>query len=207
MARSIREAFSERILSKWSPQNQVSPQAGAQSRETDAALMERITQRDESALAELYDRYAAMLTSVLNRILRDSQAAEEIMQDIFFQVWRTSERFDVERGSLPGWLAVIARNRAISRLRRKNPAQGEELGENSVAMAYNLETAAAQREMMARVAGALTRLPQEQRHAIELAYFEGMTHSEIARHTGDPLGTVKTRLRTAVETLKRNLQR
>ncbi|HTV59972.1 MAG TPA: sigma-70 family RNA polymerase sigma factor [Verrucomicrobiae bacterium] len=169
--------------------------------------MERIAQRDESALAELYDRYAAMLTSVLNRILRDTQAAEEIMQDIFFQVWRTSSQFDAGRGSLPGWLAVIARNRAISRLRRKNPAQGEELGENSVALAYNLESEAAQREMMARVVGALTRLPEEQRRAVELAYFEGMTHSEIARHTGDPLGTVKTRLRAAVETLKRNLQR
>ena len=169
--------------------------------------MERIVQRDESALAEVYDRYAAMLTSVLNRILRDTQAAEEIVQDIFFQLWRTSSQFDAARGSLPGWLAVIARNRAISRLRRKNPARGEELTENSVAMPFNLETAAARQEMMARVETALVRLPKEQREALELAYFEGMTHSEIARHTGDPLGTVKTRLRTAVETLKRNLQR
>jgi RNA polymerase sigma-70 factor, ECF subfamily len=169
--------------------------------------MERIVQRDESALAELYDRYAGMLTSVLCRILRDSQAAEEILQDIFFQLWRTSSQFDAARGSLPGWLAVIARNRAISRLRRKNPAAGEELGENAVVVAYNLETAVAQQEMMARVAAVLGRLPKEQREALELAYFEGMTHSEIARHTGDPLGTVKTRLRTAVETLKRDLQK
>jgi len=167
--------------------------------------MERIVQRDEAALAEVYDRYAGMLVSVLNRILRDPQAAEEILQDIFYQLWRSSAQFDAERGSLPGWLAVIARNRAISRLRRKNPASGEELVENTVILPYNLEASIARREMMARVASSLERLPKEQREALELAYFEGMTHSEIARHTGDPLGTVKTRLRTAVETLKRNL--
>ena len=73
-------------------------------------------QRDESALAMLYDRYAGMLSSVLIRILRDTQAAEEILQDIFFQLWRDAERFDASRGSLPGWLTVIARNRAISQL-------------------------------------------------------------------------------------------
>jgi RNA polymerase sigma-70 factor, ECF subfamily len=169
--------------------------------------MERIVQRDESALVELYDRYAGMLTSVLNRILRDSQAAEEILQDIFYQLWRTSSRFDWRRGSLPGWLAVIARNRAISRLRRRNPAAGDELGENTVVTPFNLETEAARQEMMTRVMSVLARLPKEQRDVLELAYFEGMTHSEIARHTGDPLGTVKTRLRSAVETLRRNLEK
>lgn len=168
--------------------------------------MERIVQRDESALAELYDRYAGMLSSVLNRILRDAQAAEEILQDIFYQLWRTSARFDAARGSLPVWLAVIARNRAISRLRRKNPAEGEELTEDAVIAPSNLETALARQETMSRVTAAVSRLPREQREALALAYFEGMTHSEIARHTGDPLGTVKTRLRTAVETLKRELR-
>lgn len=172
----------------------------------DAALVERIAQHDESALALLYDRYGTMLSSVLNRILRDSQAAEEILQDIFYQLWRTASRFDPARGSLAGWLLVIARHRAISRLRRHNPASGEEIGENTVAAPVNLESVAAQRELLGRVTRALEGLPREQRSVIELAYFEGMSHSEIARHTGDPLGTVKTRLRTAVETLKRNLQ-
>lgn len=168
--------------------------------------MQRIVRRDESALAALYDRYAGMLSSVLNRILRDTQAAEEILQDIFYQLWRTAGRFDPSRGSLPGWLVVIARNRAISRLRRHNPAGGEEIAENTVMVPVNLESAVAQRELLGRVTSALQTLPQEQRAVLELAYFEGMTHSEIARHTGDPLGTVKTRLRTAVETLKRNLR-
>jgi len=184
----------------------VNLQTERQSNAPDAALIDRIVQRDESALAALYDRYAGILSSVLNRILRDTQAAEEILQDIFYQLWRTAARFDASRGSLPGWLVVIARNRAISRLRKHNPAGGEEIGENSVVLPLNLENLVAQREMLARVKGALEALPREQRAVLELAYFEGMTHSEIARHTGDPLGTVKTRLRTALETLRRNLR-
>jgi RNA polymerase sigma-70 factor (ECF subfamily) len=171
---------------------------------TDAALVKRIVARDESALAALYDRYAGMLSSVLNRILRDTQAAEEILQDIFYQLWRTAPQFDPSRGSLPGWLLVIARNRAISRLRRHNPSQGEELVDNMVLLPTNIESAVAQQQLLGRVKGALENLPKEQRDAIELAYFQGLTHSEIARRTGDPLGTVKTRLRSAVETLKRN---
>jgi RNA polymerase sigma-70 factor (ECF subfamily) len=98
---------------------------------------------------------------------------------------------------------VIARNRAISRLRQHNPAAGEELFETTVVLPMNLESAVAQKELMGRVKGAIETLPREQRAAVELAYFEGLTHSEIAERTGDPLGTVKTRLRTALETLKR----
>lgn len=184
----------------------MNPEIGPEVRASDAALIERLVRRDEAALAALYDRYAGMLLSVLIRILRDTQAAEEILQDIFFQLWRTASQFDASRGSLPGWLAVIARNRAISRLRRHNPAAGEELAERAVTSPLNFESAMAQQQLLGRVKGALENLPKEQRAAIELAYFEGLTHSEIARRTGDPLGTVKTRLRTAVETLKRTLQ-
>ena len=174
---------------------------------SDAALVARIVQRDESALAALYDRYAGMLSSVLNRILRDTQAAEETLQDIFYQLWRNAGQFDASRGSLPGWLLVIARNRAISRLRRHNPASGEELLENTVVLPTNLESSIAQQQMVGKVRGAMESLPKEQRAALELAYFEGLTHSEIAARTGDPLGTVKTRLRSALETLKRNFKK
>jgi RNA polymerase sigma-70 factor (ECF subfamily) len=168
----------------------------------------RLAQRDESALSELYDRYAGMLTSVLNRIVRDTQAAEEILQDVFYQLWRAPERFDDSRGSLPAWLMVIVRNRAISRLRKKNPAAASEevLGDVPVSHRVNLETEVAQRQMLTRIRGAMQSLPTEQRAAVELAYFEGMTQSEIAARTGDPLGTVKTRLRTAMETLRRTIQ-
>ena len=184
----------------------MSPETRAQATASDAALVGRILQRDEAALAELYDRYAGMLTSVLVRILHDQQAAEEILQDIFYQLWRSAGQFDESRGSLPGWLMVIARNRAISRLRKRNPAAGEELFEGVVSTAFNLETAASQQQMLGRVRGAMEGLPAEQRAVVELAYFEGMSHSEIAGRTGDPLGTVKTRLRTAMETLRRTLQ-
>jgi RNA polymerase sigma-70 factor (ECF subfamily) len=172
---------------------------------SDGALIERIVQRDESALALLYDRYAGLVSAVLNRVLHDAQAAEEILQDIFFQLWRNAERFDASRGSLPGWLVVVARNRAISRLRQHNPARGDELNENSVALAFNLEGEVMQQQLLGRVKEALDKLPVEQRAAMELAYFEGLTHSEIAARTGDPLGTVKTRLRSALETLRRTM--
>src|ERR1700752_4704230 len=121
---------------------------GADLPATDAALVHKITQRDEAALAALYDRYAGMLSSVLNRILRDRQAAEEILQDVFFPLWRTPERFDATRGSLHGWLLVIARNPAISQLRRHNPAAGEELQESTVISTFNAETAASQQQML-----------------------------------------------------------
>jgi RNA polymerase sigma-70 factor, ECF subfamily len=184
----------------------VSSAAGTEQRESDWALIERVVAQDETALAALYDRYSGMVCSVLNRILRDTAAAEEILQDIFFQIWRTAGQFDASRGSLPGWLVVAARNRAISRLRRKSSSENDELFENDIILPFNLESQAAQNQMMGRVKGALDALPKEQREAVELAYFEGLTHSEIAARTGDPLGTVKTRLRSAVESLKKKLQ-
>ena len=183
----------------------MSGHTGVELRASDAALIQKIVQRDESALAALYDRYASLLSSLLNRILRDTQASEEILQDVFYQLWRNAAQFDPARGSLPGWLAVIARNRAISRLRRRNPSEGDELLETTVIVPANLENALAQQQLLGRVKGALENLSSEQRAAIELAYFEGLTHSEIASKTGDPLGTVKTRIRSAVESLKRKL--
>ncbi len=180
--------------------------ASAGLRTSDGALIERVIAGDESALAALYDRYSRMLHSMLVRILRDTQAAEEILQDIFFQLWNNAAKFDSARGSLPGWLLVSARNRAISRLRRRIPSEGEELEENAIALPFNLESDLAQQQLLGKVRSALETLPEGQRQAVELAYFEGMTHNEIAERTGEPLGTVKTRLRSAVETLKKKLQ-
>ena len=189
-----------------SRRHQVSSETAREVRASDPALIARLVERDEAALAALYDRYAAMLLSVLNRILRDRQAAEEILQDIFFQLWRTASQFDASRGSLPAWLVVMARHRAISRLRGHNPAAGEALLDGTAVSPTNIESAAAQQQLIGRVRSALEKLPKEQRAAVELAYFEGLTQSEIAGRTGDPLGTVKTRLRSAVETLKRTLR-
>jgi RNA polymerase sigma-70 factor (ECF subfamily) len=173
---------------------------------SDWALMMKVVARDESALAALYDRYSGLVFSVLMRVLRDAQSAEELMQDVFFQLWRNAARFDPARGSLPGFLLVAARNRAISRLRRRKATEADELEENAVIVPSNLESSVAQKQMVTRVTGAMEGLPAAQRQAMELAFFEGMTHSEIAERTGEPLGTIKTRLRTAVETLKRTVQ-
>jgi RNA polymerase sigma-70 factor (ECF subfamily) len=171
--------------------------------QSDWSLLARVVQKDESALAALYDRYSGLVYAEASRVLRDKGAAEEILQDIFYQVWRTAEKFDPQRGSLPGWLVVVARNRSISKLRRRGTSSDDELNENAVACPFNLESAASQNQLLGRVRGAMENLPEGQREAIELAYFEGMTHSEIASKTGEALGTVKTRIRSALEVLRR----
>jgi RNA polymerase sigma-70 factor, ECF subfamily len=171
---------------------------------SDWSLLERVVRRDEAALSELYDRYSGLVYSEANRILRDQGAAEEILQDLFYQVWQTASRFESARGSLAGWLVVAARNRAISKLRRKT-GKSEVLEANGVDLRVNLETNAAQNLLLEKVRAVMASLPDGQRMAVECAYFEGMTHSEIAARTGDPLGTVKTRIRSAMETLKQVL--
>lgn len=183
--------------------------SGTELRTSDWAFIRRIVARDESALAALYDRYAGLLSAVVTRILRDSSAAEEILQDVFYQLWRTAERFDPARGSLTGWLLVAARNRAFSRLRRHDPGDAtadSELAVEGIALPYSLEDDAAQQQALGKVRAALGDLSPAQREAVELAYFEGLTHSEIAAKTGEPLGTVKTRLRAAVQSLKEKLK-
>jgi len=178
---------------------------GTENGASDWSLLGRVVRKDESALAALYDRYSGLVYAESIRILRDTGAAEEILQDLFFQIWRTAEKFDPERGSLPGWLLVAARNRCISRLRRRDSRPNDELTETSVVLPCNLESTAAQNQLLGRVKKALGSLPNGQREVVELAYFEGMSHSEIAGRTGAPLGTVKTWIRTAMDALKREL--
>jgi len=174
----------------------------------DAALVEQMTAGDESALAALYDRYSGVLYGLLLRILKDTHAAEEVLQDLFLQLWRTASRFDANRGSMTAWLMVIARNRAISRLRRGHrPVVADDpegfLLESAPDPA-NLEDEASRRQLAARLRAAMANLPGEQREALELAYFEGMTQTEIAERTGAPLGTVKSRVRAALQSLKQH---
>ena len=158
---------------------------------SDWSLLERVVQRDESALSALYDRYSGLVFSEAKRVLGDTGAAEEILQDLFYQIWRTAERFDAARGSLAGWLLVAARNRALS--------------ENGVSLKVDLESTAAQNILLHKVRLVMGSLPEGQRQALEFAYFEGMSHTEIAEKTGQPLGTVKTRIRSAMEKLKQVL--
>jgi RNA polymerase sigma-70 factor (ECF subfamily) len=182
----------------------VTPQGTTGEATTDWSLLARIGQKDEEALSALYDRYSGLVYSEAKRILRDTGAAEEILQDLFYQVWRTAERFDPAKGSLAGWLLVAARNRAISKLRRKTGI-AEELNENAVSLKVDVESQAAQNILLDKVKAVMGSLPENQREALECAYFEGMSHSEIAEKTGQPLGTVKTRIRSAMEVLKKVL--
>ena len=156
-------------------------------------------------MRSLYDRYGGMVYSVAQRVLNDSGAAEEVLQDIFMQLWRNAESFDPARGSLSGWLLVMARNRAIDRLRRRPAGQNVDAETINVPLAVSLESTVAQHELMARVAAAVAALPEAQQKTLELAYYKGMTHTEIAAATGEPLGTVKTRLRSALQTLRQAL--
>ena len=177
----------------------------------DSTLIARMMAGDEAALSTVYDRYSAMLFGMLMRILGDKGAAEEVLQDVFLQLWRSAGRLDAARGSLPAWLLVMGRNRALSRLRGRGRHEVTEEEDGAYASVFvssqNLEEEAARAELMRSVTAALASLAPEQRQAVELAYFEGMTQSEIAARTGAPLGTVKTRVRAAMQALKQVLSK
>ncbi len=176
-------------------------------RRADVALIDRIAARDQSALAELYDRHARLLFGLILRILRSRADAEEVLQEVFVQAWTRTDTYNESLGSPAGWLIGIARNRAIDRLRtsavRLRTAEQAPLPPAVETPEAHASTGERQRD----VARALASLPQEQRELIEHAYFEGLTQSELAERFKLPLGTVKTRVRTGLLTLRSLLQR
>ncbi|HMD31949.1 MAG TPA: sigma-70 family RNA polymerase sigma factor [Candidatus Acidoferrales bacterium] len=173
--------------------------------EPDHVLVLRIVERDETALAELYDRYGNLVYAVALRVLRDTAAAEEVLQDIFHRLWNVAARFDPGRGSLPAWLAVTARHRAIDCLRRRSQMQEAPVAEAEIVLPFDLEEQVYRGRILERIRAAMTRMPESQRTLMELAFFEGLTHSELAQRTGDPLGTIKSRLRAAIAGLRKEL--
>jgi RNA polymerase sigma-70 factor (ECF subfamily) len=167
----------------------------------DATLLALVERGDEGAMASLFDRYSKVVYSVALRVLRDPTSAEDVLQEIFMQVWRSPESFSATRGSLAGWLAVVSRNRSIDALRRRRPT--EQVEEFALASPYNLADEAERNSLIEKARSVMGSLPLEQRKTLEMAFFDGLTHSEIAEMTGDPLGTVKTRIRSALLSLRK----
>ena len=171
----------------------------------DVALIARVGRGDADALAVLYDRHAPRVLGLTTRILGDPDEAEDVLQEIFLHVWRNSRQFDETRGSAVTWLLILARSRAIDRLRslrRRGKDRHVPIEDHAIASGEDLEQGAASSQEGAVVRRALADLPPDQRRALELAYFDGYTQSEIARMTGAPLGTVKTRLRQGMMKLR-----
>ncbi len=152
-------------------------------------------------MASVFDRYSKVVFSVSLRVLRDPAAAEDVLQEIFMQVWRKPDSFLSTRGSLGGWLAVVARNRSIDVIRRRKPSDSVE--EVVLASSFNLADEAERSIMMQRARVAIQSISPDQRKVVEMAFFDGLTHAEIAELTGEPLGTVKTRIRSGLLALRK----
>jgi RNA polymerase sigma-70 factor, ECF subfamily len=193
-----------------SPRNSTGLVAGPQE-SRQAELIEEVARGDQQALASLYDATSRLVYGLLLRMLGDAGAAEEVLLDVYAQVWRQARRYTGARGSPLAWLTTIARSRAIDRLRRGRDSarRTEQLDARTfevASAAASVEEEVAARERAARVRAALEALPREQREVIELAYYGGLSHSEIAARTATPLGTVKTRTRLGMMRLRESLK-
>jgi len=176
----------------------------------DAALIRRVAEQDESALSELYDRYSGLLLALARRVLMRQADAEEVLQEVFLQVWNQAGRYDTSRSAVSTWLVLITRSRSIDRLRSRQvmdrtlgSLQQENRGRNTSPEGIRSVLWEQRRR---RLKSALADLPAEQRQVLELAFYQGMTQSEIAGGTGIPLGTVKTRTLLAMKKLRRALK-
>ena len=176
--------------------------------EGDAELVLRLQRRDPQALGELYDRYGRIVFSVILRVVRDGAIAEDLVQETFLRVWNRVQGFDAEKGAIAPWLLAVARNRAIDYLRsvagrERNALEFEET--DHPALFVDMEHEILTSDKARVIKGALEKLNANQRQVIELAYFEGLSQTEMAERMGQPLGTVKTWVRTALKNLREEL--
>lgn len=175
---------------------------------SDVELIERLQRHDPQALADLYDRYGRLVYSLILRVVRDSGTAEDLVQETFLRVWNRAQGLDSNKGSIGPWLLAVARNRAIDYLRsaggrERNALEFEETDHPALYtdMEHDLITSDSAR----RIKTAMDRLSPNQRQVIELAYFEGLSQTEMAERMGQPLGTVKTWVRAALKNLRDEL--
>jgi RNA polymerase sigma-70 factor, ECF subfamily len=174
----------------------------------DAGLLARVADGDATALAELYDRYRTLSYSVALKVTRDATAAEDVVQEAFLGVWRNAGRFDASRASVRTWLLSITHHRAVDAIRRRRPTT--ELPDAEATAPPTMVVPDVWGEVAGRldrdaIVDALGTLPDAQREAIELAYYGGLTQQEIAARTDTPLGTVKSRVRLGLLSLRRVL--
>ena len=176
----------------------------------EATLPERLIHKDVKAFEQLYDLHSRTVYSLVRRIIQQSSTAEEVVQDVFLQLWRNAAQYDSEKGPFVPWLLTLARNRALDHLRLKSERQRrrEDLTEvmPPLAIAPEYEEILDQKRRAERVQALMGSLHPRQKQAIELAYFEGLSHSEIAEALKEPLGTVKSWIRNGLQRLKEGLQ-
>jgi RNA polymerase sigma-70 factor (ECF subfamily) len=170
---------------------------------SDAVTVAALRSGDEQAMAQLYERYSSIVYAVALRVLGETGAAEDVLQEVFLQLWRSPQAYDASRGSLPAWLAVITRNRAIDLLRKRKP--DVDIADVVVYCDPKIFQSAEWSGALEKIRRSLSSMPAPQRSAMEMAFFEGLTHVEIADKTGDPLGTIKTRIRSGLSALRKAL--
>lgn len=170
----------------------------------DLAIVTGLKTGDQGAMSDLYDRYSAVVYAVALRVLGDTGAAEDVLQEVFLQLWRNPSAFDAARGGLGSWLAVISRNRAIDFLRKRRPET--DIEDVVLSVAPDLAGESDRARAAEKVRGVMGAMAPGQRVALEMAFWEGMSHSEIADKTGEPLGTVKTRIRAGLIALRKAFQ-
>lgn len=169
----------------------------------DAKAVERIAAGDSEALAELYDRYSNLVHGMAYRLLKDAQLAEECTQDVFIAIWRRADSYDRERARVTTWLFTITRNRAIELVRRRQARPADPYAEiEAPGEAPDPSALVVQADTSQRIAEAMAELPESQSQALQLAYFEGLTHVEISERLNLPVGTVKGRIRLGLDRLR-----
>jgi len=171
-------------------------------------LIRQVANQDRDAFSQLYDRFSTLVFTLAMRMLRARSDAEDLLQDVFVQVWRQAQNYSTERGSPEAWIVNIARSRAIDKIRSIRRMEKSFVLTDDPARAEssdNVESSAAESEARMAMNSALANLPETQRKILELAYFGGLTQTEIATRLAEPLGTVKTRMRSGIQRLREML--
>ena len=191
--------LSSNTLNESYPSQSLNPQPPP----LDSDLWGRLKLGDERAVADLYDRYAHLIYNVAHQVLRDHATSEDVLQEVFFQLWRVPDAFDPAKGSLKAWLTVVSRRRAIDRLRGRKAEM--DVADLVVSVDAKQLVDASLEQIASKVRVVLSDMPPKSRFTFELAYMHGLTHTEISERLGEPLGTTKSRIRQALTFIRKRL--